>query len=154
MFFSGPWHLGLIKDAGGAGFEDKWAIAPMPKKVSGTSFLGGSNMVVFSASKNKPAAWAFVKFTADPTTQALWYKTVTDLPAVQAAWENPDVASDPNVKMFGDQLKDTKAQPASASWSELSSAINDALEKMTTGGQTPQQTADEMQQSATSIGVK
>ena len=33
MFFSGPWHLGLIKDAGGAEFEGKWAIAPMPKKV-------------------------------------------------------------------------------------------------------------------------
>jgi multiple sugar transport system substrate-binding protein len=154
MFFSGPWHLGLIKDAGGAGFEGKWAIAPMPKKVSGTSFLGGSNLVVFSASKNKAAAWAFVKFTADPKTQALWYKTVTDLPAVQAAWQDPTVAADPNVKMFGDQLQDTKAQPASGTWSELSSAINDALEKMTTGGQDPKATADEMQQAAMSIGVK
>jgi multiple sugar transport system substrate-binding protein len=154
MFFSGPWHLGLIKDAGGAGFDDKWAIAPMPKKVSATSFLGGSNLVVFSASKNKDAAWAFVKFTADPATQALWYKTVTDLPAVQAAWQDPQVASDPNVKMFGDQLKDTKAQPVSGTWSELSSAINDVLEKMTTGGLAPQAAADEMQQQATSIGVK
>jgi multiple sugar transport system substrate-binding protein len=153
MFFSGPWHLGLIKDAGGAGFESKWAIAPMPKKVTATSFLGGSNMVVFSASKNKEAAWAFVKFTADPTTQALWYKTVTDLPAVQAAWSDPDVASDPNVKMFGDQLKDTKAQPVSGSWSEVSSAINDTLEKMTTGGLAPQAAADEMQQQAESIGL-
>jgi multiple sugar transport system substrate-binding protein len=154
MFFSGPWHLGLIKDAGGADFDGKWAIAPMPKKVSATSFVGGSNMVVFKASKNKDAAWAFVKFTADPKTQALWYKTVTDLPAVQSAWQDPDVATDPNVKMFGDQLKDTKAQPVTANWSELSSAINDALEKMTTGGQSPQATADEMQQAATSIGVK
>ena len=153
MFFSGPWHLGLIKDAGGAGFESKWAIAPMPKKVSATSFLGGSNMVVFNASKNKEAAWAFVKFTADPKTQALWYKTVTDLPAVQAAWSDPDVASDPNVKMFGDQLKDTKAQPVSGSWSEVSSAINDTLEKMTTGGLAPQAAADEMQQQAESIGL-
>jgi multiple sugar transport system substrate-binding protein len=126
----------------------------MPKKVSATSFVGGSNMVVFKASKNKDAAWAFVKFTADPKTQALWYKTVTDLPAVQSAWQDPDVATDPNVKMFGDQLKDTKAQPVTANWSELSSAINDALEKMTTGGQSPQATADEMQQAATSIGVK
>jgi multiple sugar transport system substrate-binding protein len=154
MFFSGPWHLGLIKDAGGADFTDKWAIAPMPKKVSGTSFLGGSNMVVFNASKNKPAAWAFVKFLADPTTQALWYKTVTDLPATQAAWQDADVAKDPNVKLFGDQLKDTKAQPVAGSWSEVSSAINDVLEKMTTGGIEPQAAADEMQQQAESIGLK
>jgi len=154
MFFSGPWHLGLIKDAGGASFDGKWAIAPMPKKVTATSFVGGSNMVVFKATKNRDAAWAFVKFVSDPKTQALWYKTVTDLPAVQAAWQEPDVAADPNVKMFGDQLKDTKAQPVSATWSELSAAINDILEKMTTGGLDPKAAADQMQQQAQSIGVK
>jgi len=154
MFFSGPWHLGLIKDAGGAAFTSKWAIAPMPKKVTATSFVGGSNMVVFKATKNRDAAWAFLKFVSDPKTQALWYKTVTDLPAVQSAWQEPDVAADSNVKLFGDQLKDTKAQPVSATWSELSSAINDVLEKMTTGGLDPKAAADQMQQQATTIGVK
>ncbi len=42
MFFSGPWHIGLIKDAGGADIEGKWAVAPIPKKDSSTSFVGGS----------------------------------------------------------------------------------------------------------------
>jgi len=154
MFFSGPWHLGLIKTAGGADFDGKWAIAPMPKKVSGTSFLGGSNVVVFKASKNKDAAWAFVRFLSEPKTQALWYTTATDLPAVTAGWDDSALKADPNVAMFGEQLKDTKAQPVSATWSELSSAINDALEKMTTGGGDPQAAADEMQQKAESIGVK
>ena len=154
MFFSGPWHLGLIKTAGGAGFDAKWAIAPMPKKASGTSFLGGSNVVVFKNSKNKDAAWAFVKFLSDPKTQALWYTTATDLPAVQAGWDDPAVKSDPNVAMFGEQLKDTKAQPVSATWSELSSAINDTLEKMTSGAMEPQAAADQMQKDAESIGTK
>jgi multiple sugar transport system substrate-binding protein len=153
MFFSGPWHLGLVAKAGGADFEGKWAIAPMPKKVTTTSFLGGSNVVVYKNSKNKDAAWAFVKFLSDPKTQALWYTTATDLPAVQSAWEDPALTSDPNVAMFGEQLKDTKAQPVSATWSELSSKINDALEKMTTGDLEPQAAADEMQQQAESIGT-
>jgi multiple sugar transport system substrate-binding protein len=154
MFFSGPWHLGLIDTAGGAAFKDKWAIAPMPKKATATSFLGGSNMVVFKNTKNKDAAWAFVKFCSDPKTQALWYTTATDLPAVQSAWDDPAVKGDPRVAMFGEQLKDTKAQPVSATWSELSSAINDTLEKMTTGGMEPQAAADQMQKDAESIGVK
>jgi multiple sugar transport system substrate-binding protein len=154
MFFSGPWHLGLIDTAGGADFKTKWTIAPMPKKVTGTSFLGGSNVVVFKNSKNKDAAWAFVKFLSDPKTQALWYTTATDLPAVQAGWDDPTVKSDPNVALFGEQLKDTKAQPVSATWSELSSALNDTLEKMTTGGMEPQAAADQMQKDAESIGVK
>jgi multiple sugar transport system substrate-binding protein len=154
MFFSGPWHLGLVAKAGGASFAGKWAIAPMTKKTSSTSFLGGSNMVVYKNSKNKDAAWAFVKFLSDPKTQALWYTTATDLPAVQAGWDDATVKADPNVAMFGAQLKDTKAQPVSATWSELSTAINDILEKMTTGGIEPQAAADQMQAKAESIGIK
>ncbi len=154
MFFSGPWHLGLIKTAGGADIEGKWAIAKMPTKASATSFLGGSNVVVYKNSQNKDAAWAFVKFLSDPKTQAMWYTTATVLPAVQAGWDEEAVKADPNVALFGEQLKDTKAQPVSATWSELSSALNDILEKMTTGGLDPQAAADEMQQQAESIGTK
>lgn len=153
MFFSGPWHLALIKEAGGAGFEDKWAIAPMPKKVSATSFVGGSNLVVFKESKNKDAAWAFVQYLSDPATQVAWYGEVGDLPAVQSAWDDPALAGDKNVALFGEQLKDTKAQPAISTWSELGTALNSALEKMTTGGLDPQATADLMQQEAERIGA-
>ncbi len=153
MFFSGPWHLGLIKEAGGPGFETKWAIAPMPKQVSSTSFLGGSNLVVFKDSPNKDLAWAFVQYLSDPKTQVAWYEDVTDLPAVQAAWTDPSLAADPNVAMFGEQLKSTMAQPAIATWSELGNALNSTLEKLTTGTMTPQAAADEMQAEAEKIGT-
>ena len=152
MFFSGPWHLGLIKDAGGAEIEGKWAIAPMPKKVSATSFLGGSNLVVFKESENKDAAWAFVQYLSDPATQVDWYNEVTVLPSVQAAWDDPALKDDANVAMFGTQLQDTKAQPATETWTELSSSLNSTLEKLTTGDMTPQEAADEMQAEAEKIG--
>jgi len=153
MFFSGPWHLGLIKEAGGAGFEDKWAIAPIPKKVSATSFVGGSNLVVYKDSKNKDLAWKFVQYLTDPKTQVAWYKDVTDLPAVSSAWDDQTLKTDPNVAKFGDQLKDTKAQPAVSTWSELATALNSSLEKMTTGSLEPQAAADEMQKEAETIGT-
>ncbi len=152
MFFSGPWHLGLIKDAGGADLEGKWAIAPMPKKASSTSFLGGSNVVVYKNSANKDLAWAFVQYLADSATQVAWYKEVTDLPATQAAWDDATLKADPNVALFGEQLKDTKAQPATATWSELGTSLNTTLEKLTTGGMAPQEAADEMQANAEKIG--
>jgi multiple sugar transport system substrate-binding protein len=154
MFFSGPWHLGLIKTAGGADIEGKWAIATMPKKVSATSFVGGANLVVYKNSQNKDAAWAFVKFLSDPKTQALWYTTATVLPAAKTGWDEAALKADPNVAIFGEQLNDTKAQPASATWSKVASAINDTLEKMTTGDLDPQAAAAEMQQQAESIGLK
>ncbi len=153
MFFSGPWHLALIKEAGGAGFEAKWAIAPMPKKASATSFVGGSNLVVFKESKNKDAAWKFVQYLTDPKTQVAWYGEVGDLPSVQAAWDDPILKADKNVALFGEQLKDTKAQPAISTWSELATALNGTLEKMTTGDMDPQAAADEMQKEAETIGT-
>jgi multiple sugar transport system substrate-binding protein len=150
MFFSGPWHIGLIRDAGGA---DKMAIAPMPKKVSATSFLGGGNLVVYKDSKNKDLAWKFVQYLTDPATQVDWYKQVTDLPAVQAAWDDATLKSDPNVALFGEQLKDTNAPPAIPTWSEISAAINSTLEKMTTGSLDPKAAADQMQKDAERIGT-
>ena len=153
MFFSGPWHLSLIKEAGGPGFETKWTTAPMPTKVSSTSFLGGADLVVFKNSPNKDLAWAFVQYLTDPKTQVAWFTDVTDLPAVQAAWSDPALTGDPNVAKFGEQLKSTMAQPATASWSELATALNSTLEKLTTGAMTPQAAADEMQAEAEKIGA-
>jgi multiple sugar transport system substrate-binding protein len=153
MFFSGPWHLGLIDKAGGPSFKDKWAIGPMPKKTSATSFVGGANMVVYKDSKNKDAAWAFVQFVTDPKIQVKWYQQVTDLPAVQSAWTDPVVSGDANVKVFGDQLKDTQAPPAIPTWNEISTAINEQLEKVTTGATSPDAGAKAMQQKAESVGT-
>ena len=153
MFFSGPWHIGLLRDSGGPGFADKYAIAPIPKKASSTSFIGGGNLVVYKDSKNKDLAWKFVQFLTDPATQVDWYKDVTDLPAVTAAWDDPTLKGDPQVSAFGEQLKSTAAQPAIPSWSELSDSINSTLEKMTTGHLEPQAAADEMQQEAEKVGT-
>jgi multiple sugar transport system substrate-binding protein len=153
MFFSGPWHLGLIKEAGGAKIVGKWAIAPVPSKVTSTSFVGGSNLVVYKDSKNKDLAWKFVQYLSDPKTQVAWYTDVTDLPAVPAAWDDASLKGDPNVAMFGEQLKSTQAQPAISTWSEVADALNSTLEKMTTGTMTPQQAADEMQKAAEKIGT-
>jgi multiple sugar transport system substrate-binding protein len=153
MFFSGPWHLSLITEAGGADFADKWAIAQMPAGASSTSFLGGANLVVYKGSANKDLAWAFVQYMSDPATQVAWYEEVTVLPAVQAAWDDPALAGDENLAQFGEQLQNTQAQPVSASWSELGESLNMILEKLTTGDLTPQAAADEMQAAAQSIGL-
>jgi multiple sugar transport system substrate-binding protein len=153
MFFSGPWHVGLITEAGGADIEGKWAVVPIPKKATGTSFVGGSNLVVFKDGENKEAAWAFVKFMADPANQVAWYEEATVLPAVQSAWEDPKLADDENVAVFGQQLQDTKAPPPIPTWNEVGAAINDNLERVTTGDTAPAEGAKAMQEAATAIGT-
>lgn len=154
MFFSGPWHISLIEEQGGPEFEGKWAIAQMPEKDSRTSFVGGSDLVVFKDSDNKDAAWKFVEFLSEAATQQKWYTTVSALPSVQSAWEGGELSSDEQLALFGEQLKDAKSPPPLPKWEQVAAeAVNAELEKATTGGSSPEQAAQAMQQKAESIGT-
>jgi multiple sugar transport system substrate-binding protein len=153
MFFSGPWHMGLINDQGGAEMEGKWAIAPMPAKESATSFVGGSNLVVFAGSDNRDAAWKFVDYLTRPEVQSEWYAEVAALPSVQAAWEEGELASDEQLATFGQQLEDAKAPPPIPTWEEVASAIDDQIERATIGDASPEEAAAAMEERAESIGV-
>ena len=86
-------------------------MAQMPKKETGTSFVGGSDLVVFKNSDNKEAAWEFVEYLSQPEVQQKWYETVSDLPSVQSAWDSGTLATDDKLGLFGEQLKDAKTPP-------------------------------------------
>src|SRR5262249_17782461 len=53
MFISGPWHMTLVEEQGGKGFEDKYAVAPMPMMRTSDSFVGGADLAVFKDAKNR-----------------------------------------------------------------------------------------------------
>jgi multiple sugar transport system substrate-binding protein len=151
MFFSGPWHLALVRDQGGAKLNGKWNVALMPKEKTRTSFLGGGDLVVFKDSGSKDAAWKFVRWLSKPNVQAKWYQSVGDLPSVKAAWSQGKLASDPHLKVFRKQLDDASPPPVLSKWEEVASAINDEMEKVLTGGESPADGAKNMQKKAESI---
>jgi multiple sugar transport system substrate-binding protein len=154
MFFSGPWHMSLIEEQGGPEFEGKWAIAPMPEKDSRTSFVGGSDLVVFKDSDNKDAAWKFVEYLSEAATQQKWYTTVSALPSVQTAWDEGELSTDEQLALFGEQLKDAKSPPPVPKWEQVAAeAVNTELEKAAIGDSSPEQAAKAMQQKAESIGT-
>ncbi|MEO6713151.1 MAG: sugar ABC transporter substrate-binding protein [Mycobacteriales bacterium] len=132
-FVSGPWHMGILEEQGGAGFAEKWALAPMPKEKAGTSFTGGSDLVVFKDSKNRDAAWKFVDFLTQDAQQQKLYDLVGSLPAVQGAWKAGKLSTDPLLKAFGDQLQDAKSAPAVATWEEVAAPLDAAIEQVALG---------------------
>ena len=152
MFISGPWEMGLIKQNGGAAMDGKWAVAPVPGKMTNTSFIGGSDLVVFKNSPNRDAAWKFVQYLIDPSVQARWYSIVGDLPAVQAAWNSGTLASDKNLQVFHTQLSNTQAPPTITNWEQIANVIDNDLQQTCLGKSSPQQAAQDMQQKASSIG--
>lgn len=152
-FFSGPWHMGLIKEQGGPSFTGKWAVARMPKETAGTSFVGGGDLAVFKDAKNRDTAWKFVRFLTKPEVQVKWYEQVGDLPSVKSAWQDQKLSGDPMLKMFGDQLGDAKAPPAIATWEQVATVIDTEIEKVVKGVSSPADAAKSMQAQATSIGT-
>lgn len=152
-FFSGPFHVSLLREQGGADFADKFAIAMVPGDESRTSFTGGGNLAVFNDSENRDAAWKFVRWLSQPETQIEWYGISTDLPSVQEAFEDPTFSGDPYLSVFAEQLNDSKAPPAIPTWAQVSAVIDQELEKVTRGDQTVEAALEAIQQQAESIGT-
>ncbi|MDW5326642.1 sugar ABC transporter substrate-binding protein [Plantactinospora sp. KLBMP9567] len=149
-FPSGPWHIGVLKEQGGAGKFQLWQ---MPGRQSATSFVGGGDLAVFSDAKNRDGAWKFVAYLSRPEVQTKWYQTVSDLPAVKKGWDDPALRGDPLLSTFGKQLEDAKSPPAIATWEQIAAAIDGEVEKMAKAGAKPADAAKAMQQRATSIGT-
>jgi multiple sugar transport system substrate-binding protein len=150
-FVSGPWHIGLLDEVGGKGKYELW---PMPSgSGDATSFIGGSNMSVFKNSENRDSAWKFVSYLMQPEVQVKWYQTVSDLPAVQSAWDDEALAGDPLLKVFGDQLDKAKAPPSIPTWEQIAAGVDSELEKVARGTTSPADAAKAMQDQATTIGT-
>jgi len=153
MFISGPWEMGGLNDLGKAGFKEKYGVMQMPKQKTATSFVGGSDLAVFKDSKNKDSAWKFVQWLSDPKVQVKWYELSTDLPSVKSAWTDPALTADPKLAVFGKQLEDAKAPPATATWEQVAAAFDTEMEKVAKSGLDPATALKTVQSKADSIGT-
>lgn len=153
MLIDGPFMIGQLDQAGGAGFSSKYAVMRFPKQQSSTSFVGGSDLVVFKNSKNRDAAWKLVQFLSQASVQTAWYKATGDLPAVQSAWDDASLSGDAKLKVFKEQLTDVKSPPANTAWTQVSAAADSQLERIVKSGADPAAALKALQGSADSIGT-
>lgn len=152
-FISGPWEIGLVRDAGVT--DEQLGVAPLPGQESGigTSFIGGGDLAVFADAKNRDGAWKFVRWLSQPDVQSKWYETLTDLPAVTSAWDSGKLADDPLLSVFGEQLESGNAPPAVPTWEQVAAAIDRDVERVARDQMSVDDAVADMQQQATSIGT-
>jgi multiple sugar transport system substrate-binding protein len=152
-FISGPWHTGLVEDAGVS--ADDYTLAPLPGKdtAPGTSFVGGGDLAVFSDSDNKEAAWKLVQWLAEPEVQQDFYDAVGDLPAVKAAWDSGELAEDPQLHIFCEQLESTLAPPAVPTWEQVAGVVDSDVEQAVKGATPVEDAVAHMQDEANRIGT-
>lgn len=153
-FISGPWHTGLVEDAGVT--QDQYAVAPMPSPDGdgiGTSFVGGGDLAVFQDSDNPDGAWKLVQWLTEPETQQAFYDAVGDLPAVQEAWDSGELSTDPQLRVFGEQLDNAQSPPAVPTWEQVAGEVDSLVEQASRGGMSGEDAVKQMQAKAQSIGT-
>jgi multiple sugar transport system substrate-binding protein len=153
MFISGPWMMSAVEKAGGAGFKDKYDVMQIPADKESSSFVGGSNLVVFKNTKNRDASWKFIQWLGDPKVQVKWYQLSTDLPSVKSAWQDPALTADKKLAVFGKQLETAKAPPSFSTWEQVITSFDTQMEKVTKTGADPAAALKTVQQQADSIGT-
>ncbi|MEN2983818.1 MAG: sugar ABC transporter substrate-binding protein [Dictyoglomaceae bacterium] len=141
VFFSGPWMVSMIKEQVPK-ITGKWAVALMPKKKTRTSFVGGSNWIIFTTSKNKDLAWRFIEFMTKPENQLEWYRILRSLPAVKEVWKNKELAEDPFTKVFGEQLEDAKSTPIVPEWDKIETTLGRRVEEACLGKKDVKETVE------------
>ncbi|MBI5700291.1 sugar ABC transporter substrate-binding protein [Candidatus Saganbacteria bacterium] len=127
MYFDGPYEVRTLTTPpaqGGASDSitaRNFAVVPYPKGPKGRyTFVGGSNLAIFNASKNKDAAFKVLKYlTIDPKAQLAYTKACGFLPAYKKVFDDPYFSVDPARKIFKDAIIYGKAYPCITAWGML-----------------------------------
>ncbi len=135
IYFDGPYevkNLTTPPEQGGAlgSITSKnFGIAPYPKGPKGRyTFVGGSNLAIFEASKHKEEAWEVVKYLLTKDAQIAYAKFSGFLPAKLEAFNDPFIASDPQRKIFIEAINTAGHIHVFLHGESLKRSLQDALE--------------------------
>lgn len=135
MFISGPWMLQEIEERLPT-LRGKWEVALLPRGKVNSSFVGGSNWVIFKSSKNKDFAWKFIEFMQRKENQVEWYRISKDLPSLRSAWDDP-LLQGKRLIVFRKQLEKGNSPPPLPQWEEVNMLLALEIEKIIRGKLSP-----------------
>lgn len=145
----GSWLSGNWLKSGAAPWADWDKVmgqAAMPTqdgaKPGTTSMSGGWTLSVGSKSKNKDAAWNFVKLALNQKNSLKYDMIASQIPVRTDVAQDPTyVKSNPTNTFFSDLVKVTHFRPATSDYPKVSNAIQVAMESVMTGQQSPEAAA-------------
>lgn len=99
--------------------KDKFAVAPLPYSKQPASFVGGSNLVMFSQSKKKALAWDYMKLMLEPANQLAWADAVGFFPARMSLLKDTKYTKDPYLSVFAKEMAYGRGYPAIPQWGQI-----------------------------------
>lgn len=107
----------------------RWGLGRIPKHVQFGPPSGGGNMMLYATEPaKKKAAWTFMTWMSDAPQAARWSIASGYLATNVASWDLPEmqalIKEHPEVLVTKEQLKDAKAEPASAKYAPARDILN------------------------------
>ncbi|MDZ4803704.1 MAG: sugar ABC transporter substrate-binding protein [Candidatus Eisenbacteria bacterium] len=136
MYITGPWNLGEFRRRLPPELKDSWGTSPLPGPEgasSGVSLAGGSSLAISRECPNKDAAWTFMEYLASPDVQIKFYHLTGDLPSRMEAWNDSALASDANMRAFGEQLRRVVSTPKVPEWEQIAFRLQERTEQAVRG---------------------
>jgi len=133
----------------------RWAISNIPQKdpKHPVTVLYGANLAIFrSTPEREAAAWDFVKWLSMKEQTAFWAirssympirKSVARMPEMQEAWKR-----DPQGKQAFEVIKYAVPEPNVRGWQDVRTYLEEALQAVVTGTDTPQSALDKAAEKA------
>ncbi|MGE5598208.1 MAG: ABC transporter substrate-binding protein [Bacteroidota bacterium] len=137
---SGPWEISGYR----TNFPNlRYGVALVPKKKVHASNIGGENLVIYKTTKDPKAAWDFLKFLSTPENNLIMADVTGNFPVSVKAAKNKKFQTDPDYRVFMEQLKYAQARPTVTQWLKINDeAIGKAL-AMANEGMDPKQALDQ-----------
>lgn len=131
MYPIGPWGLAPFQNTA---FD--WDAAHHPPIQRRATFLFSNPLAVTAASKQKEAAWAFVKFAAGPEgtriRQGRGYE-ISPVAAVARAEFGKGLARPQNVRVFLDATAYAQSPPGVSHWNDVTRIVDRELNRVRAG---------------------
>lgn len=135
IVFSGPWFLGEIAKTIDYGL----AVLPKINEAGGTPmkpWITVEGLYIAAPSKNKEAAYDFIKYASDVASAKIMAIEGRQTPANKNAYNDPQVAGDPILKAFRAQVDSAVPMPnlpeMTMVWSPATTAMNAITKKTAT----------------------
>ncbi|MGN6503325.1 MAG: extracellular solute-binding protein [Pseudolysinimonas sp.] len=155
MLVSGPYLGKGITDAAPE-LDGKWKASPLPAGDGGSiSLFAGSNLGVWFNSDQKNTALDLLEYVSTPKAQLEWYGMTGELPTVSDALSDAELNSDPNVKVYTDQLATAKVLPLVSNWDgAVGAELLNALNAIALTGADRDSTLDAFYQKVSGLSIK
>ncbi|HSB18921.1 MAG TPA: extracellular solute-binding protein [Anaeromyxobacteraceae bacterium] len=141
MTLSGPWFLGEVSK------DVDYGLAPLPLiSEAGNKpmrpWMTVEGVFVSAPSKQKEAAFEFVKYLTDLEAARVMALEGRQSPALKAVYDDPKVAADPILASFRKQVEVAVPMPNVPEMTMMWSPATTALNKINAGSTSPQEALD------------